>query len=105
MALSDALRQMRDDYLEGKDRCAGMYFHDEAVSRISGGDEALIGLMLEALDAATPGGNFHIWIDCGEAVMSGDQAGFVYADHQRKPSEVSAVLGKAILAARTKEAA
>lgn len=105
MGISEALRQLREDFQSGMDRIGETYFHSDAIQRIADGDRRIIGQMLEALDAATPGGNFHVWLDCGEAVISGDQVGFVYGERQRKPSEIAAVLGKALVRAKTQEAA
>jgi hypothetical protein len=104
MELSDALMELRSGYLDGKHRLplsesCSVYLYDQAMAEVEL-DKAAMLEVLRLLDACSPGGNFHIWLDGGRLTDDG----FVY-DYNRRPAEVAAVIGRAILEAKRMEAA
>lgn len=100
MEPSEALGELRNRFLGGKHRLGEIFMHTEALEEIAGENEALLGEVSRLLDQATPGGNFHVWLDGGRLT----DEGFVYF-YDRKPAEVAGVIGKALLRAKRAEAA
>lgn len=101
MTLVDALRQARLLFLDGKCQIGGMLMTPDLAHKAAGGNFRLASEVLEALDQATPSGMaFSIWVDGAKPNQSADgSVSFTYT-YDRKPSEIAAVMGKAIMTAQ-----
>lgn len=96
--LSKLLQRMREDFLAGKHRMGQLYFHNEALADHCD-DPKTVAAAIKLLDESSPGGNFHIFIDGGQMLDTGDAIDFVYR-YDRRPAEIAAVIGKAIIRAK-----
>lgn len=94
-----ALRRARELFLDGKHRLGGLVMWPELIDEASDYDERLGGKMLKALDRCTPHPfTFLLFCDGAKAIANGDHTGFVY-DYDRKPEEITAVIGAACVKA------
>jgi hypothetical protein len=100
MDVSDVLRNARELYVGGKHQ---LRVSDSATTILLGdllldaarGNGNLAADANEALDRAAPGGAFSFWADGGKWT----DEGAVY-EYNRRPAEVAAAFGKAILASQ-----
>lgn len=99
MSLTDTLFRARESFHRKEHRVAGLLDESGLLFDAAQGDAkvALDAAML--LDQVAGGdGEFSRFVDGGEFVSDGDKVGWVYR-YDRSDSEISALLGKAILLA------
>lgn len=97
----ELLLKMRVEYLEGKHRIPDttMYDHAAAICALTKDNEQM-GRILSLLDGASPGGNFHLFIDGVEVLVFPDgEYGFTYG-HDRTHTGIAGTIGKAAMRAR-----
>lgn len=102
MVLSEALHQLREDYLAGKDMLGPIWMYDEAITRICGDNPELIQRAAKALDEATPHppgsscGYFGTWIDGAQEANDDGEWRLEY-HYDRKRAEIAGVIGRAMM--------
>lgn len=99
MTLLETLVAARDSYLKGEHQTLGLLDEAGLLHQAAAGDAALALEAWELLDRVAGGtGEFSRFCDGGAPAVDGDEAGWVYR-YDRSATEVSALLGKACLAA------
>lgn len=100
MTLPECLMRMRELVTDGEHRLGGMLMVPSLLEDSARGDRELAIQALEILDGCTPRPwTFSVWVDGPRWVNDSDSFAFVVYSYDRKPAEILAVIGKALMRA------
>lgn len=102
MTMGECLLRAREFFLSGKFRLGELFLVPDCLVESAAGDSQLAGDALAVLDAVSPGGVFSIWADGGR--FDDEAGGFIY-EYNRRPTDIAAVIGLAVIRAERSQPA